>query len=427
MAPLTFLVGPNSSGKSSIADALLFMAQSGFMSFEAVRPVWTGALVDLGSFKDTVFGHDEEQVIEIGFSLSIEESHRLRHSGKRSPETVDFEVTAQVRANKNTPEGGLKRLSVRSSSSDEAASLVSRPGKTGLFYAQGGGRRIPYDPRQPWRTPGDVLSSVLFSEKKHEQDSNLPFLLRSSVLSDIAETTQRVSSTRHPPQRTYLRDNGVVGGARRLLDSIDAPALEAANAKGRDYIPKKLVEGLSSLGIADDLKIARVSDYHTAVRLTDNVTRISSNLADFGYGTSQVIPVLEGCAMHLPGPLFIEQPEIHLHPRAQGQLAQIICETSRYRQVIIETHSEHMINRARRLVAEKKLSASDVMIHYVDRDEGGSHALTIELDELGNFSRDWPEGFYDERYWETMKIAEAQAQAQAQAQKNRKKPRRTIR
>jgi predicted ATPase len=122
-----------------------------------------------------------------------------------------------------------------------------------------------------------------------------------------------------------------------------------------------------------------------------------------------VIPVLEGCAVPRPGPLFVEQPEIHLHPRAQGELAQILCDASKRRQMIVETHSEHMINRARRLVAEGKMAPDHVVIHYIDRDEDGSHAVTIGVDDAGDFTRDWPDGFYDERYRETMKIAEAQA------------------
>ena len=81
--------------------------------------------------------------------------------------------------------------------------------------------------------------------------------------------------------------------------------------------------------------------------------------------------------------------------------------------MIVETHSEHMINRARRLVAEGRMKADDVIIHYIDRDNHGSHAITIGLDEAGDFTRDWPDGFYDERYVETMKIAEAQAKRAA--------------
>ena len=72
---------------------------------------------------------------------------------------------------------------------------------------------------------------------------------------------------------------------------------------------------------ADQLDATRIGDYHTEIRLRDNITKIASNLSEFGYGASQVLPVLEGCALPGPGPLFIEQPEIHLHPRAQGQLA----------------------------------------------------------------------------------------------------------
>jgi predicted ATPase len=93
------------------------------------------------------------------------------------------------------------------------------------------------------------------------------------------------------------------------------------------------------MGIADELDAVRLSDYHTAVMLRDNLTGVASNLADFGYGASQVLPVLEGCADPGPGPLFVEQPEIHLHPRAQGELAQILCDASRRRQMIVETQS----------------------------------------------------------------------------------------
>ena len=69
LAQLTFLVGPNSSGKSSLADAILFMAQSGFLSLEATNPIWVGPLVDLGSFQDTVYRHESTRVVEIGLRV----------------------------------------------------------------------------------------------------------------------------------------------------------------------------------------------------------------------------------------------------------------------------------------------------------------------------------------------------------------------
>lgn len=403
LAPLTFLVGPNSSGKSSIADAILFMAQSGFLSLGATNPLWIGPLVDLGSFRDTVFRHETKRAIEIRVGMVLE-------SPPRSGEHFEVEVAARINATKDATEGRMKQLSVRSLDPEESATLTRAPGRSERFIATSSGSptRTIYDPQLAWSEVSNILASIL--ERAFNGSDPSLFAVLHGPIERLALGVQRVSSGRHPPLRSYARDTGAARErARRLLDGIDAALLEPNPKKDHKRLLRSLVDGLHTLGIADQLDATRIGDYHTEIRLRDNITKIASNLSEFGYGASQVLPVLEGCALPGPGPLFIEQPEIHLHPRAQGQLAQILCDTSKRRQMIVETHSEHMINRARRLIAEGKLAASDVIIHYIDRDEQGSHAQTIGLDDLGDFTADWPDGFYDERYHETMKIAEAQA------------------
>jgi hypothetical protein len=274
---------------------------------------------------------------------------------------------------------------------------------------------MDYDARHFWAGPAEVLADLVYNSVGSRRHSPpLADVLGGPWLSHFAQSFQRVSSGRDPLQRSYLRNAGSTGETERVfLNGIDATALEAGRKPERRKLRDALVEGLLALGIASDLEVSRLSDYHTAVRLKDNVTSILSNLADVGYGASQVIPVLEGCASPGPGPLFVEQPESHLHPRTQGELAQILCIASRKRQMIVETHSEHMINRARRLVAEGSMRASDVAIQYIDRNKSGSYAVSIDLDDAGDFTRDWPDGFFDERYRETMKIAEAQAKQSA--------------
>ena len=402
LAPLTFLVGPNSSGKSSIADAILFMAQSGFLSLGATTPLWIGPLVDLGSFRDTVFRHETKRAIEIRVGMD---------TAGLPEDPYQVEVATCINTTKDVPEGRMKQLSVRSLQPQHSVTLTRGPGRSEKFVATSSlnKHRASYDPQMTWSKVPHILSSLLDkSRKAGAVDLDVAILV---TIREIALGVQRVSSGRNPPQRSYSRDTGSTAGerARRLIDGIDASGLEARPARGRKDLRAHLVDGLETLGIADHLEATRIGDYHTEVRLRDNITKIASNLSEFGYGTSQVLPVLEGCALPGPGPLFIEQPEIHLHPRAQGQLAQILCDTSKRRQMIVETHSEHMINRARRLIAEGKLAAENVIIHYIDRNTDGSHAQTIGLDKLGDFTADWPDGFYDERYHETMKIAEAQA------------------
>lgn len=406
MTPLTFLVGPNSAGKSSLADAMLFMAQSGFLSLEATRPLWIGPLVDLGSFTDTVHRHETARTIEIGATLSGEYS-RPRRGGPVGSWTV--EITAHIKATKDAPDGQLGRLMVALPGTDERVEMVRRRGRHDRYDVRAGdGEKHEYDAQQPWSNLEVALAAALDEVRGRQRGPSVEMLLESAALPDVAATVQRVSSGRHAPQRVYAREGGTTDvRMRRLLAGVDASALDAWLRGGG--LTDKIVGGLAALGIADAIEVSRRGESRTELQLRDDRSAVVSSLMEFGYGASQVIPVLEGCALPGDGPLFVEQPEIHLHPRAQGQLAQVLCEASERRQMIVETHSEHMINRARRLVVEGKMDADDVIIHYVDRDADGSNVVTIGLDADGDFTRDWPDGFYDERYHETMKIAEAQA------------------
>jgi hypothetical protein len=386
------------------------MAQSGFLSLEATNPLWSGPLVDLGSFKDAIFRHETTRAMEI--AVRIDEVPLWPSRGRPHP-VLDVEIAAEVKTAAGAPEGRLKKLRVKDVVAGEEAALVRTAGRHESFRLDVAGKSKAYG-GQPWNGPGAQLGMML----KGARRTSIPALanmLMSGALGEMAATVQRVSSGREPPRRTYERGGGVTSEQqRRLFERIDAVALEKGRQSDRKRLRKVLADGLLALGIANDLEVARLSDYHTAVQLTDNRTGVTSNLADFGYGASQVIPVLEACSTRGPGPLFVEQPEIHLHPRAQGELAELLCNASRRRQMIIETHSEHMINRARRLVAEGKMQARDIVVQYVDRDQDGSRAQAIDLDEAGDFVQDWPEGFFDERFKETMKIAEAQAKRSAQ-------------
>ena len=120
------------------------------------------------------------------------------------------------------------------------------------------------------------------------------------------------------------------------------------------------------------------------------------NIADVGVGVSQTLPVLVALLVAEPGQIvYIEQPEIHLHPLAQYKLAAIIAEASkRGVLVIIETHSDILLRGVQTLVAEGDLDPTLVKLHWFSRNpEDGSTTVTCaELDENGSFG-DWPQDF----------------------------------
>lgn len=119
------------------------------------------------------------------------------------------------------------------------------------------------------------------------------------------------------------------------------------------------------------------------------------NIADVGFGVSQVLPVLVALLVAKPGQLvYIEQPELHLHPRAQQALAPILAEAAdRGARVVVETHSSILLLAIQTLVAEGKLSPDKVKLHWFQRDSRGATKVTSgELDPLGAYG-DWPEDF----------------------------------
>lgn len=119
------------------------------------------------------------------------------------------------------------------------------------------------------------------------------------------------------------------------------------------------------------------------------------SIADVGFGVSQVMPVVVALFAAQPGQaVYIEQPEIHLHPRAQMALAGLLVDAAnRDVQVIVETHSALLLTSLQTLIAQQKIDAADVKLHWVSRDASGSSMVTTaELDADGAYG-DWPVDF----------------------------------
>jgi len=117
-----------------------------------------------------------------------------------------------------------------------------------------------------------------------------------------------------------------------------------------------------------------------------------------------VIPLLSELALMSSGrTLFVEQPELHLHPRQQAQLADVLIEATfpgfgpPDRQVIVETHSEPLIRRLQRHIRDGDVAAKEVAVLYVRRSDQGSRAERVVVDDDGSFLSLWPGGFFDER------------------------------
>ena len=126
-------------------------------------------------------------------------------------------------------------------------------------------------------------------------------------------------------------------------------------------------------------------------------------LTDVGFGVSQVIPVIT-LLQYVPegSTVILEQPEIHLHPLAQASLADVIVETALQRnlQVILESHSEHLLLRLQRRVAEQRMPADKLKLYFCDFVRDKSRLTPLRLDPMGRIEN-WPRHFMGDAFGET--------------------------
>lgn len=157
----------------------------------------------------------------------------------------------------------------------------------------------------------------------------------------------------------------------------------------RTLTPKKKEGGLLELLVKTGSKIPLV------------------NIQDAGYGLSQILPIVvadvdvKECAT-----LFISQPELHLHPSCQADLANYFVSmyNSRKRRYVIETHSEYLLNRFKLLVAKGKISKDDVVIYHMNPQKGYFEPVMITIGENGVLENA-PENFFDTYVEDTFKLA----------------------
>lgn len=163
--------------------------------------------------------------------------------------------------------------------------------------------------------------------------------------------------------------------------------------------------------------------------MLENDKGIKSNILDVGFGISQVLLIItQVIRMSLVSrrirggesideTLFIEQPELHLHPAAQAELADIFvkCVTENPgKTLVIETHSEHLIRKLQVLIADKScpFKEDDICIYYVDKnDDGVANVQEMEILSNGKFKSKWPTGFFDKAHELSMELLKNSAKS----------------
>lgn len=212
--------------------------------------------------------------------------------------------------------------------------------------------------------------------------------------------------SRFPAYRVYHQSEVGIRGenvatvmrhfSRRL---IDCPVIDDENAFSTEKMP--LVDAVRywsrRIGIATDVDAGRPAKGGLTIRVTVRPGDSPADLLHVGTGVSQAIPVIVLCLAAEPGSvILLEQPELHLHPALQSRMADFFAACAlQGRQIVVETHSEHFVNRIRLLVARGRLRPEAVAINFFENTSEGTRVKPLVIDERGGME-EWPAGFFDE-------------------------------
>ncbi len=417
---VTGLFGTNSSGKTSILQFLLLLKQTREATDRAVSLALNGPFVELGTILDAIHAHDERRRLEL--SLEFERDSELRLLDPAGPNLAPIarggsvRVGASVGVHRKAPLASMLQYTLGGA----AFALAHRSGKEADFdlTANVAGSDFGFirTRGRPWALPGPV-KSYAFPDQARTYFQNAGFL--SDLEASYESALDRVfylGPLREYPKRDYLwarsRPSDVGQNGAKAIDAIlaatDAGEKRNLRPKGR-LLPfqEMIAYWLREMGLIHGFRVAEIAEGSNRwqARVVTRPNQAEVLLTDVGFGVSQVLPVIT-LLQYVPegSTVILEQPEIHLHPLAQAGLADVIVNAATHRkvQVILESHSEHLLLRLQRRIAEEAIASDDVKLYFCDAPNGTSTLTPLEVDMFGNI-RNWPDRFMGAAFEEVAK------------------------
>ncbi len=434
LKPLTILVGPNSSGKSALFKALLALKQTAESRDLQSPLVVNGDYVKLGTYGDFIYGHDLSRVFSIeaelgGGSLfdrivqrTLKRSRKTSEMPSSPSEDIRFGVEFQY--NRGTRQIQVKTVSATQGPLELLRATRDRKGvyKANTLLSSGNVVMNKFYLLRNEELPDPESLNLQIPSKadlrKLTQSLNYSMIFSTfgQFIQQSLRRTHYLGPLRAAPERFYIaggetpQDVGLAGeravDVLRMHRQLIKPSVESESKE----LVTRVEEWVKRFGFSLEVKFSQASSAVYEVLFVDPHTGISVNIADVGFGASQVLPVIVEGFYSPPGCTFlIEQPEIHLHPKAQATLGDLLVDLSKHdRQVIVETHSEHLINRVQRRVADETIDRSDVAIYYFESAEQGTQIRKVGLTEYGQYvAETLPEDFFDEGFAESYQLSKA--------------------
>lgn len=432
LTKINIIVGPNNSGKSSLLAALRLVCQTLDSYDDQVPLLLNGPFGDFGTFKDLVFRNHRGRPLDICFELEIPNINpgepkknllRVDLTFKYSQEYREIYAQSvkilldgtHIVSARYSSEG--RRYNIEKLGNTEIPSslknVISREFRFRHFFPVPAASKLGLfdrDRKSAYKEFTDEFNNGI------DQEALRKLIRIWSRLTSAIARTDYLGPLRIAPSRTYLftgERSRRIGISGENLTSILATKDRPREKNDDQTIQDRINAWLQTAEMAKKAALVPISDRHFEIRIQNFFTKEDQNIADVGYGHSQVLPFLAGgLALPSDSTYFVEQPELHLHPKAQAELGDYLLQLYENSvQTVIETHSEHLILRLQQHVAAGYIHPKDIGIFYVSNaaeDDNGNpleEITRIGIDRKGQFTTPWPRGFFPEKLHESKKLA----------------------
>ena len=393
--PITFLVGENSTGKSTALACLQTLIN--FIDFPYTGLDFNNDPYNLGAFAGIVRVSKPKKE---SFRLGVELFHKK--------ETLGYSLTVTEGDEGSEPVIQDVRMLFTDGNEivfkENGRQIENQSNKRGLsfLYEKVDKKKFVISLRSLSLEFGYILGQIMRSRISLLKLDKLTLTSEEKELHDLLQKCEAILSSRNSPkahsfapirsqlQRTYdpVKEGISPEGSEMpmVLMNISGTRKEQWGA-----LKEKLVRFGKSSGLFTDIDVRRCGESSDPFQLQIKVRGPKVNLMDVGYGVNQILPILVRIfnAKRGGATFLMQQPEVHLHPKAQAELSSLLIEIAKRRKqnFVIETHSDYMIDRACIDIRDKKISPDDVSLIYFEHRKKRKryvNVYNIKFDEQGN-------------------------------------------
>ena len=430
---ITGVFGTNSSGKSSALQFLLLLKQTKNATDRGLVLDFggPGELVNMGGYRDVVNRSDEGLDIEWTLSWELSKELRIRDPSGRRTDVLMKDRNLQTNCCIGLRGRNLTTRRVKYRFANTEFFIESKAERPSEFILLSRGAHEIHFTRnlgRKWALPGPV-KTYLFPDQAQTYFQNTSFLSQfETEYEALMDSVFYLGPLRDYPQREY-RWSGAspVDVGARGEHSVDAILAATSRNERMNLRPRwnlmtfqeMIAYWLKRLDLIHSFEIREIAEglnlYHARVRA--NQSSPETMLTDVGFGVSQVLPVLVLLYYVPEGSIILmEQPEIHLHPSVQSGLADVMLAVAGRRniQIIVESHSEHLLRRFQRRAAEGSADSSDLKLYFVSNDAGVAKLNDLSLNEFGEIEN-WPDHFFGDEMGEIVATSKASLKRRMEA------------